>query len=88
MMRLDRRRALSGLGVLAIAAGGAVWSGCGDDDASDQVDDALSTIKEQADEAQSTVEEAADDAQQQAEDLQNEIEDQVDEATQDAQNGG
>jgi hypothetical protein len=70
MPRTNRNRALAGLGVLAIAATGAAFGGCGDND----VDDAIDNAQEQIDEA-------AENAQEQADEIQSDIEDQIDEAT-------
>lgn len=73
MPRPKVSRALVTLGVLAISATGAAFTGCGDD-AQNQVNDALDNAQEQ-------INQAAQDAQNQAEDLQNDIQNQIDDAT-------
>jgi arabinogalactan oligomer/maltooligosaccharide transport system substrate-binding protein len=92
------RRALSVSAVLAIAATGAAWSGCGDDNddeassiieqanstANEALDQASSTANEAAEDAQDQVDEATDNANQAAEDAQN----QADQATDDSQSQG
>ena len=83
-----RRRLLSGLGVAAIAATGAVWSGCGDDDAEQAVDDAVDEAQEAGDEAEEKANEAADDIGQEAEEAGDELEQEADEAEQEARARG
>jgi hypothetical protein len=67
------RRALAGVAVLAIAATGAAWSGCGDDE--DDVNQAIDDVQQQA-------EDAAEEAGGQAEEAQQQAEEQIDEAQQ------
>lgn len=71
------RRALTGIAVLSIAAFGAAWSGCGDDN-EDEVNDAIENANEQ-------IEEATDEALEQAEETQDEVQQQIDEGTEEAQ---
>ena len=78
MSNLKRRRAMSAFGVLAIAATGAAWSGCGDDDA----DEAIDNAQEQIDEA---TDEALENANETAEEIQGEVDDAVNDATDSAQ---
>ncbi|MFI5122758.1 MAG: hypothetical protein ACHQJ5_07660 [Vicinamibacteria bacterium] len=73
MPRRKADRTIAALGVVAIAATAAVFSGCGDD-TQDQVNQAL-------DDAQQQIEEASQDAQDQAEQIQNDIQGQIDQAT-------
>jgi hypothetical protein len=72
--RFRGHRALTGVAVVAIAAAGAAWSGCGDD-AQDQLDDAVQEAQDQADqaieEAQQTADQAQQDADQALEEAQN-----------------
>ena len=85
------RRALTGVAVLAIAATGAAWSGCGDDnddEVSNAIEEANSTAssiseeaQQQAEEAQQQAEDAAADAQDQAQEAQEDAQDAIDEAT-------
>ena len=77
MRRLKGRRVLSAVGVLAIAATGAAWSGCGDD-AEDEANEIIDNAQEQVDEA-------VDAADEQSQELQDEVEQQVDEAQESAQ---
>jgi chromosome segregation ATPase len=70
------RRALTGIAVLSIAALGAAWSGCGDDE--DEVNDAIENANEQ-------IEEATDEALEQAEETQDEVQQQIDEGQEEAQ---
>lgn len=69
MSKLTRRRALNGVTVLAIAATGAAWAGCGDD-SEDAVNEIIDSAGEQVDEA-------LEDAGAQSQDVQDEIEDQI-----------
>ena len=92
-----RRRALSALGVLAIAATGAVWAGCGDDE--DEARDAAEQLQEDANEAidqaqeeledadvNEAIEEAQEEANQAQQDLQDAVEDgDIDAAIEEAQ---
>jgi hypothetical protein len=61
------RRFLTGAAVLSIAAAGAAWSGCGESDEEQAVEDAQEQINEQLDEASQQFEEetgqSADEAQ-------------------------
>ena len=85
------RRALTGVAVLAIAATGAAWSGCGDDDedeAQQAIDEAQEQVDEATEEAQQEVEHATEEAEQQAEEAQQEAEEALDEAQQDAEDDG
>ena len=66
------RRALSAVAVLSIAATGAAWSGCGDDN-----NDQASSIIEQAN---STAQSISDGAQQQADEAQDQANQAIDEA--------
>lgn len=85
-----RRRILAGLGVLAIAATGAAWSGCGDDDEEQAVNDAIDQAQEAGEEAEEKANEAADDVGQEAEEAADELEQEADEAEQedDQSSGG
>ena len=51
--RLTRKRAKTGIAVLAIAATGAVWAGCGDD-AEDEANEAIDAAQEQVDESRTS----------------------------------
>jgi gas vesicle protein len=62
-------RVRAALGVLAIAAGAAAWSGCGDDD----VDQVTNEIKEQGEELRENAREAGEDIKDEAEDLQDDL---------------
>jgi hypothetical protein len=86
------RRALSAVAVLSIAATGAAWTGCGDDE-EDEVNEAIEQANEQAEEISQEAQEAAEEAQQQAEEATDEALQESEEAQQDAQeqldeNGG
>ena len=78
-----RRRFLTGVAVVSIAATGAAWSGCGDDD-DEAVDEAINNANEQAEEIQGDVNEALDEANEQAEEATDEALDQADEAQNEA----
>ena len=81
------RRALTAVAVLGIAATGAAWSGCGDDneddvsqaldEANEQLESISEEAQEQSEEAQEQAEEAGDEALDQAEEAQNEAEQQL-----------
>ena len=79
MKGLRRSRTLSALGVLAIAATGAAWSGCGEDDDND-VDQAAEDVQQGAEEAGQEVEQAAEDTGEAAEDAGKEVEQEANEA--------
>ena len=84
------RRALTGVAVLSIAAFGAAWSGCGDDNedevneaisnANDQIDEATDEALEQAEETQDEVQQQIDEGQEEAQEAQDEAEQQIEEA--------
>jgi uncharacterized protein HemX len=86
-VRRNGRRALTAVAVLGIAATGAAWSGCGDDNdddvnealdnANEQLESISEEAQEQAEEAQEQAEEAGDEALDQAEEAQNEAEQQL-----------
>lgn len=81
-----RRRALSAVSVLAIAATGVAWSGCGDsneDKVNSAIDNATDQANSIADQVQSTVDEQLDQANSQADDVS--VPDDVDQAVEDAQ---
>jgi flagellar biosynthesis GTPase FlhF len=63
-----RRRALAGIGIAAIAATGAAWSGCGDDEeeAEDAANELIEQAQDQADQIQEDVQQGVDEAQEQA----------------------
>jgi hypothetical protein len=70
----DRRsRLLAGLGILAIAATGAAWSGCGGDDAEDEA-------RETADEIEKEAQEGIDKAKDEADKAQDEIDKALEDA--------
>jgi len=60
-----RRRFLTGVAVVSIAATGAAWSGCGDD-TEDEVDEAIENANEEAEEIQGEVNEAIEESTDQA----------------------
>jgi hypothetical protein len=70
------RRALSAVAVLSIAATGAAWSGCGDDN-EDEASSSASSIAEQAN---STAQSISEGAQQQADEAQDQANQAIDEA--------
>jgi multidrug resistance efflux pump len=72
------RRILSAAGVLAIAATGAAWSGCGEDEA----DNAQEQINEAVDQAQEQGQEALEEGQEATEEATQEAKEQLDEAEQ------
>ena len=72
-----RRRFLTGVAVVSIAATGAAWSGCGDD-TEDQVDEAIENANEEAEEIQGEVNEAIEESTDQANEA-------IEEGQQDAQ---
>ena len=80
MGRLRGRRVLTAVGVLAIAATGALV-GLWQDDAEEAVDDA----QQQAEDIGEDVQEQVDEAQQQADEVQEDVQEQVDEASEDAE---
>jgi hypothetical protein len=67
------RRALTAIAVLGIAATGAAWSGCGDDE---------------EEEAEQAIEEAAEEVEEQGEEIGEEAEEQFEEGTEEPQEGG
>jgi DNA-binding ferritin-like protein len=83
------RRALTGVAVLSIAAFGAAWSGCGDDNedevndaienANDQIESISEEAQQQADEAQEQADEATDEALEQAQEAQDQAEQEIEE---------
>ncbi len=77
------RRALTAVAVLGIAATGAAWSGCGDD----EVDEAQQEAEEAAEEGQEQAEEIGEEAQEQGEEIGEEAEQQIEEGTEEAQEG-
>jgi uncharacterized protein HemX len=83
-----RRRILVGCAALALALGGAGWSGCGDDegeDAADQIDEAVENANEQAEEFSEQAEQEAEEAAQKAEEEIEQAEEELDQAQEDAQ---
>jgi uncharacterized protein HemX len=78
------RRALTAVAVLGIAATGAAWTGCGDDN-EDEVNEALEQADEQAQEISDEAEQAAEEAQQQAEEATDEALEQAQEAQDEAE---
>ena len=62
-----RRRFLTGVAVISIAGAGAAWSGCGESDTDEQLDEASSEINESLEEVDKEFQEEQDRAQRQAE---------------------
>ena len=93
-----RRRALSVVAILGIAATGAAWSGCGDDNedevneaienANDQIQSISEEASQQAEEAQQQAEEATDQALEQSEEAQQDAQEAQDQAEQDIEDSG
>jgi uncharacterized protein HemX len=76
-----RHRILVGCAALALGLGGAAWGGCGDDeenDAADQIDEAVENANEQA-------EELSEQAEQEAEEAGEQAEEELDQAQEEAQ---
>ena len=62
-----RRRLLTGVAVISIAAAGAAWSGCGESDTEEQLDEASSEINEALEEVDKEFQEDQEQAQREAE---------------------
>ncbi len=84
MSRLKANRAKTALGVLAIAAAGAAWTGCGEDD----LDQATNDIKEAGEDIRDEAQEAGEDIQDEAQELEDEIDgdDETTSTTTDSEN--
>jgi hypothetical protein len=78
------RRALTVIAVLGIAAAGAAWSGCGDDDA----DEAEQEIEQAIEEGEEEAEQAGEEAEQQIEEGAEEAEQQIEEGAEEGGEGG
>jgi ElaB/YqjD/DUF883 family membrane-anchored ribosome-binding protein len=78
------RRALTAVAVLGIAATGAAWTGCGDDN-EDEVNEAINEANEQVESISEEAQQQAEEAQQQAEEATDEALDQAEEAQDDAE---
>ena len=85
MIKLTGRRALNGVAVLAIAATGAVWAGCGDDE--NEVDQVIEGAEDRVGETieDSGLEDEAQDAVDQVEEATQDAEEGADQAAEDAQ---
>jgi hypothetical protein len=59
-----KRRVLTGAAVLAIAAGGVAWGGCGNDDANDAIDQAQEELSTEGGDTADKINEAVDAAQE------------------------
>jgi gas vesicle protein len=85
-----RRRILAGGAALALAATGAAWSGCGEDDvsdATDEIDQAVDDANEQADELSQEAQDQVDEATQQAEEEIDQAQEEIDQVQEDAEQG-
>jgi gas vesicle protein len=69
MSTMKASRVKTALGVLAIAAAGAAWTGCGDDD----LDQATNDIKEAGEDIKDEAQEAGEEIKDEAEELDDEI---------------
>ena len=69
----ERRRGLTAVAVLAVAATGVVWSGCGDS-AEDEAQEAVDNAQEQVEQATDDAEQAIEDAGGNAEEIQDAVE--------------
>jgi hypothetical protein len=77
--RADARPRIIALGAVAgaLAIGGVAATGCGSDDESDSVNNAIDSIQSQASSVQSQISSAATNAQQQAQSVQSQVQTQI-----------